>query len=110
MREIEADSQVQVHGQDGWKDCVMLSGHATIVEDRTIIREMWSPSFKVWFPSGADDPNIALIHVIGEEAEYCNNTGARQFRYLYQSIKALVTGTTPEIVEGSQHGNVSLGK
>lgn len=108
VREIEADSRVQVHGQDGWNNCVVLAGRATVVQDRTMIHEIWKPSFKPWFPDGADDPNIVLLHVTGERAEYWDNTGANSFRYLYQSLKALITGTTPSIKEGEQHGNVNL--
>ena len=53
-------------------------------------------------------PNILLLHIIGEHAEYRDSTGANSFRYAYQSLKTLVTGTTPEIKEGEQHGKVNL--
>lgn len=108
VREIEADARVQVHGQEGWRNSVVLTGRATVVEDPAMIREIWKPSFKAWFPDGAEDPNIVLLHITGEQAEYWDNTGANQFRYLYQSLTALVTGTMPEIKEGEQHGNVTL--
>lgn len=108
VREIEADSRVHVHGQEGWKNSVVLTGRATVVEDRAMIREIWKPSFKAWFPDGAEDPNIVLLHVTGEQAEYWDNTGANSFRYIYQSLKALVTESTPEIKEGEQHGVVNL--
>lgn len=108
VREIETDSRVQIHGQNGWKNCVVLTGRATVVADRDLIREIWEPSFEAWFPEGAEDPNIVLIHVTNEQAEYWDNTGTNQFRYIYQSLKALVNGTTPAIKEGEQHGNVTL--
>ncbi len=110
VREIQADSRVQIHAQDGWTNCVVLAGHATVVEDRAMIREIWKPSFKVWFPDGAEDPNIVLLHIKGEQAEYWDNTGANQFRYIYESLKALATGATPKIKEGEQHGKVTLPK
>lgn len=110
VREIEADSRVQVHFQDGWTNCVVLAGRATMVEDRAVIRKIWKPAFKAWFPEGTEDPNIVLLHIIGEHAEYWDGTGANGFRYVYQSLKALVTGTTTEIREGEQHGKVSLRK
>ncbi len=108
VHQIEADSRVQVHAQDGYTSCVILAGRAMVVEDRAKIREIWKPSFKVWFPEGAEDPNIVLLHIKGEEAEYWDGSGANGFRYLYQAIKAIATGTTPEIKEGEQHGNVAL--
>jgi general stress protein 26 len=110
VREIAADSRVQVHCQDGWTNCVVFAGRATVVEDRAMIRKIWKPSFKTWFPGGAEDPDIALLHITGEHAEYWDSTGANSFRYAYQSLKALVTGTKTEIKEGEQHGNVNLRK
>lgn len=108
VREIKADSRVQVHCQEGWTSCVVLEGRATVVDDRALIRKIWKPAFKVWFPDGAEDPNIVVLHIVGERAEYWDNTGASSFRYVYQSLKALVTATTPEIKEGEQHGKVNL--
>ena len=108
VRQIGADSRVQIHAQQGYTSCVILAGRATVVEDRAMIREIWKPSFKVWFPEGAEDPNIVLLRIKGEEAEYWDSSGVNRFRYLYQSIKAIATGTTPEINEGEQHGNVAL--
>lgn len=108
VREITTDSRVQVHFQEGWKNCVIFAGRATVVEDRAMIRNIWKPLFKVWFPEGPEDPNIVLLHITGEHAEYWDSTGANSFRFTYQSLKALVTGTTPKIKEGEQHGNVSL--
>jgi general stress protein 26 len=108
VREIEADSEVQVIGQEGWTNCLVLAGRASIEEDRSLIHELWKPSFKAWFPNGADDPDIVLLRIKAEQAEYWDNTGMNQFRFLYQSIKALATGTTPDIQEGEQHGKVAL--
>jgi general stress protein 26 len=108
VREIEADARVQVLGQNGYTSCVVLAGQALVVGDRTLIREMWKPAFKVWFPDGAEDPNIVLLHIKGERAEYWDSTGMNRFSYLYQSIKAAATGTAPEIREGDQHGIVTL--
>jgi general stress protein 26 len=108
VREIKADTRVQVLGQAGWSNCVVLAGHVQVVADRARIHAMWKPAFRVWFPEGADDPNIVLLHIKGERAEYWDNTGMNRFSYLYQTIKAVATGTTPVIREGDQHGKLTL--
>ncbi|MEN9678245.1 MAG: ral stress protein 26 [Verrucomicrobiota bacterium] len=108
VREIEADARVQVLGQNGWTSCVVFAGYAQVVADRALIRDLWKPAFKVWFPDGAEDPNIVLLHITGERAEYCDSTGLNRFSYLFQSIKAVATGTTPEIREGDQHAIMTL--
>ncbi len=107
-RQIEADSRVPVYAQEGYTSCVIHAGRATVIEDRSLIREIWKPAFKVWFPECAEDPNIVLLHIKGDEAEYWDSSGVNRFRYLYQAIKAIATGTTPEIKEEEQHGNVAL--
>lgn len=108
VHEIQADTRVQVVCQKGWTSCVSIAGRASLSRDRARILELWKASYQVWFPQGADDPNIALIHVAGEHGEYWDNTGINRITYAYQSIKAIATGITPEIKEGEQHGHVNL--
>lgn len=109
VREIARESRVQVVCQNGWRSCVSISGYASIVKDGAKIRELWKASYRTWFPEGADDPGIVLIHVRGEHAEYWDNNGVNALSYAYQAIKAVATGRTPEVKEGEQHGYVSLG-
>jgi general stress protein 26 len=108
IHEIERDTRVEVVCQDGWTNCVTISGRASLVNDREKIRELWKAPYRAWFPKGADDPDIVLIHVLGDQGEYWDNSGLKSLSYLYQSIKAVATGTTPEVREGDQHGNVRL--
>lgn len=93
--EIEADSPVGVHGQKGGTRCVVIAGRATVVDDSPMIHQIWKPSFKAWFPAGADDPDIVLLHVIGQQAEYWDIKGANSLRYVYRSLNKPVNGTTP---------------
>jgi len=106
--EIEAESRVQVICQNGCTSCLAIVGRASLSQDRAKIREMWKASYQVWFPGGPDDVNIALIRVAGEHGEYWDNTGANRLIYAYQAIRAVVTGTTPQVKEGVQHGHVEL--
>ena len=67
VREIEADPHVNVVMQDG-RRYVSLSGVAKVVRDRGLIERLWSPSWKVWFPKGVDDPSLRLLRVEPVEA------------------------------------------
>lgn len=49
---------------------VSCSGEATLVEDRTLIREFWQAPFAVWFPHGPDDPALVLLRVRVDAADY----------------------------------------
>ncbi len=49
---------------------VSLSGKAILVRDRAQIEALWKPDLKAWFPEETNDPDIALIKVSVEKAEY----------------------------------------
>ena len=42
---------------------VSVSGTAEVVRDAQKVRELWSPALRAWFPSGPDDPGLALLRV-----------------------------------------------
>lgn len=107
---VRGHSRVQIQSLDGWTFCVVYAGVATALEDGAMIHAIWKPFFKVWFPVGADDLSIVFLHITGEQAEYCDNTGANPICTVYDSFAALVKGNTPEIMEGELHGNVTLAK
>jgi general stress protein 26 len=53
-------------------DCsyVSISGHSRVLSDRRKAAELWDPSYQAWLPGGASDPDLALIRVSVERAEY----------------------------------------
>ena len=68
---------------------VSVSGIAQIVDDRAKIDELWSPSMKLFFPEGKDDPNLRLIHVHAESAEYWDGPGTLLGRALSFVLSAV---------------------
>lgn len=110
VHEIEKDTRVLVTCQSGARSCLSIAGRASLSEEREKIRSLWNSSFLAWFPSGADDPDIVLVHVTGESGEYWDNTGINGVIFVYEALKAMVTGTTPQVREGKLHGQVKLGR
>lgn len=49
---------------------ISASGTATLVRDRAKIEELWKPAYKTFFRQGLDDPELALLKVNVEKAEY----------------------------------------
>jgi len=49
---------------------VSFSGRATLVDDRAKMQDLWAPAHRTWFPQGLDDPDLRLIRVDIERAEY----------------------------------------
>ena len=69
--EVRQEEQVNVSYADADDQrFVSVSGRAALVLDREKIQELWNPVYKAWFPKGLDDPQIALLRVDAEQAEY----------------------------------------
>lgn len=49
---------------------VSVSGTCELVRSHTIARELWRPSYNRWFPRGVDDPELILLKVTVNAAEY----------------------------------------
>jgi hypothetical protein len=49
---------------------VSLSGTAQVVVDQAKAEALRDPSYQAWFPGGPSDPDLALIKVTVELAEY----------------------------------------
>lgn len=70
---------------------VSASGTAQLVRDQQKIHEMWRPFYKAWFPKGENDPDLALLKVNVENAEYWDAPSGKMGT-LYSTAKGLVTG------------------
>lgn len=106
--EIETDTRVHLVCQNEHSAYLSLRGSAALLNDRARVERLWQEPFKVWFPQGKEDPNIVLICVRIEEAEYWDNEGWNKVKYLVESAKAYVKGTKPETEDENQHGFVRL--
>jgi general stress protein 26 len=108
VHEIELDSRVHLLAQDGDSAFLSLTGRASLIGDREKIAALWQEPFRVWFPKGQDDPEIQLIAIHPERGEFWDTTGANRCKYLWESAKAYLTGTTPKASDGDLHGTVRL--
>lgn len=82
-------------------DYVSISGTADETDDRAKIDELWNPQVKAWFPDGKEDPDLILLKVHTDMAEYWNSNDSTMVR-LFQQAKAVITGTTPKMGENEK--------
>lgn len=76
VAEIAANPYVNVtYASTSDNTFVSVSGRAQVVDDRAKVESLWSPGMKLFFPGGKDDPNLRLIHVKAETAEYWDGPG-----------------------------------
>jgi general stress protein 26 len=104
---VEAMPHVNVTMQEGSK-FVSLAGMARISQDRALIERLWSDTWKLWFPDGKDDPNIAIVIVEPHSAEYWDNSGTKGIRYMFSAAKAALSSEQPTRAEHDQHAKVNL--
>jgi general stress protein 26 len=96
VEEVMHDVRASVAFADTDKDAyVAVSGTADIVNDRDRIHELWTPFAKPWFPEGPDDPNLVLMRVHVERAEYWTSPG--KAAYLLGVAKAAMTGKRTQL-------------
>ena len=90
VAEIKANPLVNVaYASSGRNTYVSVAGKASIVADRTKIEQLWSPAMKLFFPGGKDDPNLRLIRVRAESAEYWDGPGTVIGKALYLLVAAV---------------------
>jgi general stress protein 26 len=47
-----------------------ISGRCELVRDNVRAKQLWNPQYTTWFPKGIDDPNLILLKVHVQAAEY----------------------------------------
>jgi general stress protein 26 len=69
---------------------VVMAGSAHLSRDPGLIRRLWSPTYRAWFPEGKDDREATAIRVVVERIDYWEPPTSQVFR-LVQAVKAVVT-------------------
>ena len=83
---------------------VSVAGTAEVVTDRQLIHDMWNQVVEAWFPDGPDTPEVVLLHVASDSAEYWSSPGWTAATVL-QWIKSKVTHNRMSVGES---GTVEL--
>ena len=69
---------------------VVVVGSAYASRDRELIRRLWSPTYRAWFPRGTDDREATALRVVIDRVDYWEPPRHRGIRLL-QAVKAVVT-------------------
>lgn len=83
---------------------VSLSGKAYLVRDRAKLQELWKPELKAWFPKELDEPEIALLKVVVENAEYWDAPAS----WVAKTIGFVREATTGEKADGGENEKLNL--
>lgn len=103
---VQTDGNVCVTYADLKEDTwVSVSGTARASDDRALKERLFNPIVKAWFPGGVTDPNLELVEVQIEHAEYWDIEESKMTQLL-KMAKAAVTGNPPEM---GNHQELKLG-
>ncbi len=100
ISELRSDSAVCLgYANSTGTEWASVTGVGTIVDDPKKAKELWSPLWKAYF-SGPDDPNLILIRISPQSAEYWDSGN-----FLFSIAKlafAAATGKTGDVGENEQ--------
>jgi general stress protein 26 len=99
VSELEQDNEVCVtFANPGEMDYVSMTGSVSVSKDRQKIEELWNVPTAAFFPEGKDDPDLVLLKIDVERAEYWDSKSSKMVQ-LYEFIKGAVTHRVPDLGE-----------
>lgn len=102
VTEVEQQQQVNVSFADPHKQrYVSVSGSAQLVRDHQKLAELWQPQLKAWFPKELKEPDIALLKVKVEKAEYWDAPSSF-VAHTISLLKAVTTGESANVAENEK--------
>lgn len=94
---VQSDPRVGLtYADPGADSYVSVGGMAAISENAAKKRELFSTLVKAWFPGGVDDPDLALLTVDIDRAEYWDMKESQTVQ-LFKMAKAAITGEPPQL-------------
>lgn len=79
---------VALSSKSSW---VSLTGDAEVIHDAEKTKQLWNAGISAWFPNGPEDPELVLLKVHADGAEYWDTPGAAVVSVL-SFVKAHITG------------------
>ena len=70
---------------------VSIAGRAEVHTERGRIEALWTAFARPWFPDGPESPNLALLKVVPESAEYWDAPNSRMVR-MFALAASVVAG------------------
>ncbi len=103
--QVRGNSKVQLTFADSAKNKFLTANAvATEVSDKERMKELWDPTLRAWFKEGLETPDIVLLKVSLEEAEFWDSPNSAVVR-----IVGLVKGImSDQVYEPGQHERVTF--
>lgn len=104
---LRVDANVNVAFVDRERDIyVSVAGEATVSDDKDLKHRLFNALDRGWFPGGPDDPNLELISVRVQHAEYWN---AKETK-LTQLLKIATAAVAHQQAHVGEHRELHVGE
>jgi general stress protein 26 len=78
-----------------------MTGRAEMLNDSSKACELWSAEAQAWWPKGAADPDVRVLHVVPENAEYWDTRG-NSIVVALKLAAARLSGRPPDLGENKK--------
>lgn len=100
--EIEKNPQVNIaYAAPSDNTYVSIAGIAEVRDDRKKLHELWSPAMSLFYPKGEDDPDLCLLKVRMQSAEYWDSPGGFIGNALYLAMTT-ITGDVGSLADNQR--------
>ncbi len=96
VSQVEHEQQVNLSYIHSGDRHISISGTAQFVRDAERGKRLWNPFVQAWFTGGPNDPNVGLLRVTVQGAEYWQSKSPRPIR-LFQYLSAVVAHQPPDV-------------
>jgi general stress protein 26 len=104
--EIKAAPDVCLAFADtGSNTYLSMTGRAEMWRDAAKAKELWSTEAQAWWPKGPSDPDVRVLRVVPERAEYWDTRG-NSITVALRLAAARLTGSPPDLGDNQK---VNLG-
>jgi general stress protein 26 len=76
---------------EGNSTYVSISGRGDLVDDRAMIERMWTEFARPWFADGVESPNLVLLKITPNTAEFWDAPNSKMVR-MFAMAASIVTG------------------
>jgi general stress protein 26 len=92
VAELDRNMQVNIsYANPDDQVYISISGSAQVMKSKSKAEQLWNPALKAWFPKGLDDPDLALIKINVDFAEYWDPHSGKMVT-LFGLMKAIFSG------------------
>lgn len=96
VEEVQEDRHVTLtFAEPSNSKYITMKGKASISQDKAKIHDLWNNMYKAWFPGGEDDPQIAVMRVDVQGADYWEASSSKLVVYAKYLAAAVTGGKVP---------------